>query len=157
MATVIVDPKPVMRAIGINGSSQVNIEEIDWCLENSLTRNTDVYAILQGQKSRLYEIVRLVAGQPYDKTHTIYRIYPEQNLRINNEQVLVRLMILDRGRSGQRTTNSIAFILTTEQYELARQTAIAHELGVSIEAYYKSIVNMYNELKKGDIVNDHEG
>lgn len=156
MATVIVDAKPTMRAIGINGSSQVNIEEVEWCLENSLTKDTDVYAIIQGRKSHLYDIVRLVGGQPYDKLHTIYKIYPDQNLRINDEQVLVKLMILDRGKTGQRTTNSIAFILETDNYALARQTAIAHELGLTLDRYYEALTLMLNELKKGDIVDDNE-
>ena len=157
MATIMVDPKPVMRPIGITGSSQVSLEEIEWVIENSLTRNTDIYAIIQGQKSHLNEIIRLNPVAPYDKLHTTYKVYPEQRIRLNDEQVMMRLLILDHGRSAQRTTNSIAFIMETDNYELARQVAVAQDLGLAIEAYYKSIAFMYNELKKGDIVNDNEG
>lgn len=156
MATVIVDPKPSLRAIGVNGSTQVNIEQLDWCLENSLTRDTEVYLMLQGQKSKLIEIVRLVGGQPYDKTHTIYRVNTDQNFRINDEQVLAKLIILEKGKSSMRTTNTIAFIIKTENYELIRQIAIAQELGLAVEAYYQAIAAMYNELKKGEIIDDNE-
>lgn len=155
MATVIVDPKPSLRAIGLNGSAQVNIETIDWCLENSLTRDTEVYLMLQGQKSKLIEIVRLVGGQPYDKTHTIYRINTDQNFRINDEQVLAKLIILEKGKSSMKSTNTIAFIIKTENYALVRQIAIASELGAAVEAYYTAIAAMYNDLKKGEIVDDN--
>ena len=155
MATVIVDQKPSLRAIGLNGSTQVNIEEIEWCLENSLTRNTEVYLMLQGQKSGLIEIVRLVGGQPYDKTHTIYRVNTDQNFRINDEQVLAKLIIMEKGKSSMRSTNTIAFIIETDNYALVRQIAIAQELGLAVEAYYNAIAEMYNELKKGEIVDDN--
>lgn len=156
MASIMVDPKPIMRPLSINSSSHIDIEDIEWLMENSLTRNTDIYAIMYGQESHLYEIIHLNPIQPYDKLHTIYKVYPECHIRLNNERILMHLLILDRSKSAQRTTNSIAFILKTDKYELARQTALAHELGIAIESYYKSIANMFNELKKGEIVDDNE-
>ena len=156
MAIVFVDPKPSLRAIGINVSSKVNIEEINWCLENSLVKNTEVYLVLQGQKSQLTEIVRLVGGQPYDKTHTIYRVNTDQNFRINDEPVTAKLLIIEKGKSSMRSTNTIAFIIKTENYALVRQVAIASELGVVVEKYFEAIAKMYNELKKGEIIDDNE-
>lgn len=157
MASIMVDPKPIMRPLNINSNSHLDIQDIDWLMENSLTRNTDIYAIMQGQDSHLHDIIHLNPVQPYDKLHTIYKVYPECRIRLNNERVIMHLLILDRNKSVQRTTNSIAFILETDKYELARQTALARELGIAIEAYYKSIANMFNELKKGEIVDDNEG
>ena len=46
--------------------------------------------------------------------------------------------------------------METDNYELTRQVAVAQDLGLAIEAYYKSIAFMYNELKKGEIVDDNE-
>lgn len=58
--------------------------------------------------------------QPYDKNHIVYRIIPNTNLRINDELVYARLLILKKGQSGLTTTNSIAFVIKTDNYALAR-------------------------------------
>ncbi len=156
MATVFVDPKPSLRAIGINVSSKINIEDIDWCLDNSLVKNIEVYLILQGQNSKLTEIVRLVGGQPYDKTHTIFRINTDQNFRINDEPVYAKLIILEKGKSSMKSTNTITFIIKTDNYALVHQIAIASELGLAVEKYFQAIAEMYNELKKGEIIDDNQ-
>lgn len=156
MAIIMVDSKPQLRPISINAHTEVNIDEIDWCVNIALTRDAEVYAILQGQKSKLTDIVRLAPMQPYDKNHIVYRIIPNTNLRVNDELVYARLLILKKGQSGLTTTNSIAFVIETDNYALARQVAVAQDLGLAVETYYKAIVEMYNELKKGEIVDDNE-
>ena len=69
MAKIMVDATPIMRPIGVNSAARVKIEDIDWCIENSLTHDTEIYALIQGQKSKLYDVVRLAATKPYDKNH----------------------------------------------------------------------------------------
>lgn len=154
MVNIIVNSVPVLLPVGINNAMKINIENINWCIENSLTRDTDIYAIIQGQKTKLIDVIRLTSVKPQDKNHTAYTIVPGLKIRINNEPVLIKLIILDRNKFQQRITNSISFILITDQYALSRQTAIAQELGLVIQGYYETIVNMYNELKKGDTTND---
>ena len=154
MTSIMVDHTMVMRPVGVNAYTKLNIETITWCIENSLTRNNDVYVIIQGQQTKFYDIVRLTPGKPYNKNYTIYNLIPEVKLRINDEPVLVRIIFLDRTNFQQKMTNSISFIMLTKNYSLTRQTAIVQELSLVIRGYYEAIVNMYNELKKGDTTND---
>ena len=157
MVNIMVDAIPVLRPIGINKAMKINIENINWCIENSLTRDTEIYAMIFGQKTHLTEIVRLALIKPYDKSHAIYNIVPGLKIRINDEPVCIKLIILDKNQYTQRISNSISFVLLTNDYSLTRQTAIAQELGLVIQGYYKAIANMYNDLKKGDTTNDSQG
>ena len=156
MVRMVVDSQLCLRPMtsATNSKTKIAIDQIDWCIENSLTRDTEIYAIVQGQKNKLYDIVRLAPIKPYDKNHTIYNIVPGYSLRVNEEQVLLKLLILSKNKFEQRITNSIAFVILTKDYALIRQTAIAQELGLVIEGYYRAIVSMYNELKKGDTSDD---
>ena len=154
MAKIMVDATPIMRPIGINSVAKVKIEDIDWCIENSLTHNTEIYALIQGQKSKLYDVVRLAATKPYDKNHTVYTVVPDVKLRIKDEAVYLQLVIYNKNSFGSVSTNYISFVMLTDNYLLSRQMAITQELGLVIRGYYEAIVNMYNELKKGDTTND---
>lgn len=154
MVKIMVDATPIMRPIGINSAAKVKIEDIDWCIENSLTRDTEIYALIKGQKSKLYDVVRLASSKPYDKNHTVFNVVPDVKLRIKDEAVYLQLVFYDKTKFGSRTTNFISFVMLTDNYLLSRQMAITQELGLVIRGYYEAIVNMYNELKKGDTTND---
>ena len=53
-------------------------------------------------------------------------------------------------------SNYISFIIKTENYSLTRQVAIVQDLSLSMAAYYQAVAGMYNELKKGEVIDDHE-
>ena len=154
MPKIIVDTTPTLRTISISNNTKVMIDNLDLCIDNSLIRDNDIFAIIKGQESKLYDIIRLVPIKPYDKSHTVYNIVPGVKLRIKEEQVLFRLAFFNKNKFEQRMSNSVQFILLTDNYELSRQIALAQELGLLFEGYYKSIINLYNDLKKGDTSND---
>jgi hypothetical protein len=53
-------------------------------------------------------------------------------------------------------TNSLAFVIQTKNYELSRHVALTQDISLVVEAYYKAILEMYNELKKGVNIDDNE-
>ena len=100
--------------------------------------------------------MRLGATRPYDKNHTVYKLIPEQKLRINNETVCAKLLIIKKGSSVMSPTNSLTFIIQTDNYELSRHVALTQDISLVVEVYYKEILKMYNELKKGVNIDDNE-
>ena len=156
MATIIVDAKSQLRPLALNTHMEINIEEIDWCVDTALTRDVEIYVIIHGQTSGLIDIVRLVPMHPYDKTHTVYRVGAGQNIRVNNEKITAQMLILKKFTQGMTVSNYISFIIKTENYSLTRQVAIVQDLSLSMAAYYQAVAGMYNELKKGEVIDDHE-
>ena len=48
MATIIVDAKSQLRPLALNTHMEINIEEIDWCVDTALTRDVEIYVIIHG-------------------------------------------------------------------------------------------------------------
>lgn len=156
MEIVMCNSAAQIRPLGFNAKNSVDIENIDWCIDDTLMKNAEVFLILQGASSKLTEIVRLAATRPYDKNHTVFKLISEQKLRLDNETVYAKLLIIKKGSSVMTPTNSLAFVIQTKNYELSRHVALTQDISLVVEAYYKAILEMYNELKKGVNIDDNE-
>lgn len=156
MENVMCNSQGQIRPLGFNSKNTVSIENIDWCIDDVISKDSEIYLVLQGLTSKLTEIMRLAATRPYDSHHTVYKVIPEQKLRLNNESVSARLLIIKKGSSVMSPTNSLTFIIETDNYELSRHVALTQDISLVIETYYKAILEMYNELKKGVNIDDNE-
>ena len=144
-----------VRPIGLIPTGNAPLESLNFNVINSACNNSEVYLILKGEL--FYDVLRLNPVKPFSQTHTIYRIAAGQKVRIKDgEPASLRLMFFSKDIDNFRTTDSFAIKVKTSEYNLARQIAIAQEIHNTVSQYYEEIVNMYQELKKGDIVNDNQ-
>ncbi len=144
-----------LRAIGLVVGGEAAIEDLNFNIDTSLTHDSEFYLILRGRDSKLHDIVRLAPAGTYSKTHTIYRIVPDQKIRLTNELVGMRIMSLSRDGDEFHETSQLLIRLKTDQYALSRQAALAQEVHNAVKGYFEQIVTMYNEMK-GDTSDDYK-
>lgn len=137
-----------LQPIGVAPGGNLSIDELNFNVENSITKGNQLYLVLRGQKSNLSDIMRLSAVRPYSKTHTTYHIVPGQKIRIEDEKTQMRIMTLSEDCEVLMTTTPFVCTLKTEQYALTRQAALAQEVHLAVKSYYEQIVKMYNEIKE---------
>lgn len=137
-----------LQPIGVAPGGNLSIDELNFNVENSITKGNQLYVILRGQKSNLSDILRLTVVRPYSKTHTTYHIVPGQKIRLEDEKVQMRILCLSDDCEVFLTTTPFVCTLKTEQYALTRQTALAQEIHLAVKSYYEQIVKMYNEIKE---------
>lgn len=145
-----------LSSLGLVVGGEAAIEDINFNIDTKLTRDSEFYAILRGRDSHLYDIIRLVPIGAYSKTHTMYRIVPDSKIRLSNEMVGLRIMRLDKSGDTFQESNRLLLKLKTDQYALSRQAAIAQEVHTAVRGYFEQIVEMYNEIKKGDTSDDYK-
>lgn len=119
--------------------------------------NIDIYYPRNGKwqiflvaesKSGLIEILEAVEDSSY-----IYKFSLDYPVRIKDEQVEGKLLIINCENHTHFYTGSFRAVLTSKHFELARQTYLVKEFGSKIEGYYKSIIHLVERLfeEKGEI------
>ena len=94
-------------------------------------------------KNGLTEIIEFV-----DTGNYIYKASLDYPIRIKNEDVCGKLLCIDCGTHTHFYTKTFHVVLTSDNFELARQTYLVKEFGSKIESYYKCIVQLMEQLFK---------
>lgn len=109
-------------------------------------------------ENNLYEIVELAkARAPQSANHVLFKLPINQTLRINNEYVELRLMLIDLESGISTYSTPIKIMISTENYMLARQVYIAQQINQKVQDLYAKILalteenqNLYNKMREGD-------
>lgn len=109
-------------------------------------------------ENNLYEIVELAKARvPQSANHVLYKLPINQTLRINNEQVELRLMLIDLETGLSTFSTPIKITISTENYMLTRQVYIAQQINQKVQDLYAKILalteenqNLYNKMREGD-------
>ena len=153
---VTLDKQGVMRS-GIVSAGSYALEDLQFSIPTEMARENEIYLRIYSVVNKLYEVVRLTSIRPYDFHHTLYTVIPGQKVRINeNERVILKLIFLNKTRDAQLVSNSVECKLQIANYNFTRQIAIAQEIQLATADYFEKISAMYNELVKGETVNDSD-
>lgn len=132
-------------------TTPVGIEDLDIYISRALAERVAVYLIIRDVISGMVDIVALEQftnqfGKP------VFRMPIGQQLRINQTTVELKVLIvnMDNGDFSMSDYSS-KFKMVTENYQIARETAIVHELSTKVAAYYDAIVKVLQEVvQKGE-------
>ena len=143
---IITNESGHIRTTQFSSTTHYDIGEINFYAPSSMASHAQMFLILKNKKG-LYEIIELVRSGTQG-TNALYRIPVNQALRVNDEEVEVRLLILNTAADTYILSSPVNMFIHTNNYNIARQIYIAQQIGSSTQAMYSKIVAMTEENKK---------
>lgn len=151
---IIVNEAGQVRTTHFNSTVQYDIGEINFYYSMSALSNVQMFLILKNKKG-IYEIIELVRSGSQG-ANTLYRVPLNQTLRVNDEEVEVRVLIINNTTNIYNISNVIKMNISTNNYNLARQVFVAQQVGQSAQTALAHIITMteenrqiYEAIKKG--------
>lgn len=143
---LIINESGHIRTTQFSSTTHYDIGEINFYTPSSMASRVQVFLILKNKKG-LYEIIELVRSGTQG-TNALYRIPINQALRVNDEEVEVRLLVLNTAADTYILSSPIKMFIHTNNYNIARQIYVAQQIGQTTQAMYSKIVAMTEENKK---------
>lgn len=84
-------------------------------------------------------------------SYSLYSIPLDVALRISNEKVEAKFLILDINTSTYKLTNSFTMVILSKEFELARQVFLVKDFGAKAQTYYTKLVEL---ILKGENNNE---
>lgn len=147
-----------LRTTQFNSKECYEIGEINFYIPAKLAEKRQVFIVMKNARN-LYEIVELSKSKVplTNSTTKLYKVPINQALRINNEKIKLKLMLLNTSDEEYLYSQELDIIISTNNYQLARQVYIAQEAGQKIQDLYMKIVGLteenrkiYKELREGE-------
>ena len=127
-----------------------DISSIDVYVASATKRQVQVFLYMIDQATGLHEIVELHQGDNgYGKP--VFRVPLTYSLRFTNTSVKFKLIVVDVEADTSEVSSWGYSKIKTENYELARETAMVRQLSDSVVKYYEAIVKVLQEvIEKGE-------
>lgn len=137
-----------IRTTQFNASTQYNIEDINFYIPTGKAERNQIFLVLKNERN-LYEIVELTRSKGAQSgTNVLYKLPLNQALRVNNEQVVLSLMLIDLTSGEFVYSSTLKVKISTENYQLARQVYISQQVGQKVQDLYIKIVGLTEENKE---------
>lgn len=143
---LIINEAGQVRTTQFSSTTHYDIGEINFYAPSSMVVSAQVYLILKN-KTGMYEIIELARSGPQG-TNILYRIPINQALRVNDEEVEVRLLVINIANDTYKISSSVNMIIHTNHYNLARQVYIAQQVGQTTQTFFAKISAMTEEVKQ---------
>ena len=114
--------------------------------QKSLIQHTQVYVMLKNTKG-IYEIVELEKVDS-SGSNDIYRFSLEQPMRIKDEKVELKILLLNGANGTYIVSNPFDIYLHTNNYVPARQIYIARDIGARMQELYIEVLALTEENRK---------
>ena len=144
MPNIILENGGHLRAALCSASETYGTESLLFYIPTS-DINSQIFLMLENSQG-VYEIVELTKIKR-DKSHMIYQIAANQNLRVSNDLMNLAILILNADGTYILSDN-VSLNLNTSKYVAAQQVYIAQQVGTQVQDYYKKIVALTEENKK---------
>lgn len=127
-----------------------DITSIDVYVASATKRQVQVFMHMVDQTTGLHEMVELhKCDNGYGKP--VFRVPLTYSLRFTNTSVKFKLIIVDVEADTSEASSWGYAKIKTENYELARETAMVRQLSDSVVKYYEAIVKVLQEvIEKGE-------
>lgn len=150
-----------IRTTQFNASTQYNIEDINFYIPLRKADDNQVFLVLKNERN-LYEIVELTRSKGASSgTNILYRLPLNQALRVNNEQVSLNLMLIDRKTGEFLNSSCVKVKISTDNFQLARQVFVAQSINQKIQDLYVKIIGLteenrqlYEKMREGEKFNE---
>lgn len=143
---LIINEAGQVRTTQFNSTTHYDIGEINIYAPSSMVTNAQMYLILKNKKG-MYEIIELTRSGSQG-TNILYRIPINQALRVNDEEVEVRVLLINNKNDTYKLSSSVNMIISTNYYNLTRQVFIAQQIGQTTQSLFAKIAAMTEENKK---------
>ena len=143
---IIINEAGQLRTTQFDSQLHYDIGDINFYVPEAIKNNIQLFLILKNKKN-LFEIVELV-HTGFQGSNAKYNVSINQNIRVNDEEVNVSLLLLNRKSETYKISNSIDMFINTEHYKLARQISIASQVGSQVQTLYSQILALTEENKK---------
>lgn len=157
MSAIVYLEKTNHLTLAPNFSAIVDMSEIEFYIYSTPGEKSKQVFLIMEDKLGMRDIIELkYKGVANKRPYKIYTLSLNQSLRLEPGRADISLMILYPNEDDYLLTNKLPVSFTTDHYQLARQVAIASELGAKVEGYYKEIVNLFERLinEKGERLNE---
>ena len=128
----------------------MDVGDIDFYVPSAIKKPSQVFLIMKDVESGLREVVELHQTiSDYNKP--VFRLPLTCSLRLTNARVEIKLLVVDVESETMVYSKPVTALLTTQNFKLARETAMVRELSDSVVTYYEAIVKVLQEvIEKGD-------
>lgn len=141
-----------LRIQNFNPSISYDIGNIEFAIENKLLPTRyQVFLIIKTQNN-LYDIIELVHVKQKDTQYvnSIFQLSLDQPLRIENEQVTLKLLIINSITTTYNYSSDFILNIRTDHYKIARQVYVSQLVGQKVEDYYSKITMLAEHILKQD-------
>lgn len=147
--TISKDYKVLLNNVAISGQE---IGQLEVAFSHKLEEKKQIFLIMKNDQG-LIEIVEFVrVGADKDMpSYSLYSIPLDAALRISNEKVEAKILILDVNTSTYKITNSFTMVILSKEFELARQVFLVKDFGAKVQTYYTKLVEL---ILKGENNNE---
>jgi hypothetical protein len=126
------------------------IGNIDFYVAAALKRPTQVFLVITDPATNLYDIIELHQAVN-NLGNPVFKVPVGQAIRIEKAHAIIKLLVVDNESGTCIFSDPAELYLTTENYKIARETAIVNELGKTVGGYYDAIVTALHEIiEKGE-------
>lgn len=145
---LIMGESGTIRTTQFNASTQYNIEDVNFYIPQTRGNGYQVFLVLKGHRN-LYEIVELARSKSASSgTNLLYKLPLKQALRLNNEQVVLNLMLINTQTGEYSYSSEIKINISTDNYTLARSVYVAQQVGQKIQDLYGKIIGLTEENRE---------
>lgn len=147
--TISKDYKVLLNNVAISGQE---IGQLEVAFSHKLEEKKQIFLIMKNDQG-LIEIVEFVrVGADKDMpSYSLYSIPLDAALRISNEKIEAKILILDVNTSTYKITNSFTMVILSNEFELARQVFLVKDFGAKAQTYYTKLVEL---ILKGENNNE---
>ena len=144
---IIMGESGTLRTTQFSATTQYNIDDMNFYIPKIKAEASQVFLILKNDRN-LYEIVELVRSRSAQGTNLLYKLPLKQALRVNNEQVVLSLMLIDTQTGEYSYSTQLKAKISTDNYLLARQVYIAQQVGQKVQDLYVKVLGLTEENRE---------
>ena len=143
-----------IRTTQFNASTQYNIEDINFYIPVRKANENQVFLVLKNNKN-LYEIVELMPKKDgASSTSILYKMPLKQALRINNESVVLKFLLININTGEYTYSSSMNINIETDNFRIAQQVYVAQQVNFQTQDLYKKMVRLAAQIE--ELYNDRE-
>ena len=145
---IIMNETGAVRTTQLNPTTTYEIEDINFYVPARLSENNQIFALIRNNKN-LYDIIELVRAKEGNLgTNILYKVPLKQALRIKNEQVSLKLLLIDHTTGDFFYGSNVNMKIATNNYQIGRKIVFSQQLTQEIQNLYLKILSMTEENHK---------
>ena len=145
---IIMNETGAVRTTQLNIAITYEIEDINFYVPAKMSENNQIFVLIKNSKN-LYDIIELVRAKEGNiGTNILYKVPFKQSLRINNEQVSLKLLLIDHNTGDFFYGSNVNMKIATNNYQIGRKIVFSQQLTQEIQNLYLKILSMTEENRQ---------
>lgn len=151
---IILNDTNTLRATQFNAATKYNIEDINFYVPVRKANENQVFLVLKNNKN-LYEIIELMPKKDgASSTNIVYKVPLKQALRINNEPVALKFLLININTGEYTYSSSMNINIETDNFRIAQQVYVAQQVNFQTQDLYKKMVGLAAQIE--ELYNDRK-